>query len=95
MKIPKKTKKYCPYCKTHTDSKILMAKTGGPRGTLKHGQRRHQRRSGVRGYGGMPQPKAAARAKTSKRTSVIYQCEKCKKKHVKQHNIRAKKFVQT
>ncbi len=93
MKVPKKIKKYCPHCKTHTENKVMTAKSGGPRGTLKHGQRRHQRRSGVHGYGSMPQPKVAQRAKISKRVLIMYQCEQCKKKHLKQHPIRSKKFA--
>ena len=94
MKVPKKTKRYCPSCKKHTEHKISMGKTGGKRGTLKAGQRRHERRAGVHGYGGSPQPKAAARAKTSKKVPLMYQCAECSKKHHKQYNVRAKKLTQ-
>ena len=38
--------------------------------------------------------KAAARAKTSKKVPLIYQCAECSKKHHKQYNVRAKKLAQ-
>ncbi len=37
MKIPKATKRYCPYCKKRTDQKIKLVGTGGKRGSLKRG----------------------------------------------------------
>ena len=94
MKIPKNVKRYCPKCQKHTEHKVKLGKVGGKRGTLKAGQRRHERRAGVKGYGGSPQPKAAEKAKTSRRTPFIYTCTVCSKSTHKQRNIRAKKFVQ-
>ena len=93
MKIPKSVKRYCPFCEKHTEQKQELLKSGGTRGQLKAGQRRHERRSGVAGYGGMPQPKAAKKAKTSHKTQLRYTCAVCKKKHMRRHNIRAKKMV--
>ncbi|MDP6584137.1 MAG: hypothetical protein QF535_05740 [Anaerolineales bacterium] len=93
MKIAKKVMRYCPFCKKHTEQKQELLKTGGNRGQLKAGQRRHERRSGVAGYGGMPQPKAAKKAKTSHKTQLRYKCAVCSKSNMRRSNIRAKKMV--
>ena len=37
MKIPKKTKRFCPYCKKRTDQKIDLVSTGFKRGTMARG----------------------------------------------------------
>ena len=37
MKIPKKTKRYCPYCKKQTEQKVKLVSTGAKRGTLTRG----------------------------------------------------------
>ena len=37
MKLPKTTKRYCPYCKKRTEQKIKIVSTGGKRGTLTRG----------------------------------------------------------
>ena len=96
MKIPKRTKRYCPRCRERTEQKIDRVKTvKGTRGALKRGQRRHNRRSGITGYGGYPKPKMEKGnkygAKTSKKVSLIYTCEKCKKKTISKKGKRLKK----
>jgi len=93
MKINKKVKRYCPFCKKHTTQKQDLLTSGGKRGPLTAGARRHQRRSGVHGYGSTPRPLGAEKAKTSKKTQLKYTCEVCKKAHMRRHNIRAKKMV--
>ena len=37
MKLPKKTRRYCPKCKKHTEHKIDIVSTGHKRGSLKWG----------------------------------------------------------
>jgi len=37
MKIPKKTNRYCPYCRKKTGQKIKLVSTGAKRGTLTRG----------------------------------------------------------
>ena len=37
MKMPKKTKRYCPSCNAHTEQKVDIVSTGHKRGTLKWG----------------------------------------------------------
>jgi ribosomal protein L44E len=83
MKIPKEVKRYCSSCKKHMKMKVIHAKGGRKRGAMKAGQRRHQRRSGISGYGGFPQPKiekgSKYGAKQTKKTDFRYQCSSCKK----------------
>jgi large subunit ribosomal protein L44e len=92
--IPKKAKKFCPHCGKMSECKVSLAKSGGNRGALTKGQRRHERRSGVQGYGGSPKQKAAHKAKTSKRTNIRYKCATCSKQWGTQKNFRAKKLTQ-
>ena len=97
MKKPKIVKRYCPYCKKHTEHKVTDVKTRGKRGTLKAGQRRHERRGGIKGYGGYPQPKMEKGkrygAKTTKKTNLKYTCTVCKKSHIQRSGVRTKKLV--
>jgi len=93
MKIIKKVKRYCPWCKKHTMQKQELLKSGGQRGKLTAGARRHKRRSGVKGYGSTPRPPAPEKAKTSKKTQLRYTCEVCKKSNMRRENIRAKKMI--
>lgn len=94
VKIPKKLNKVCPYCEKKVEVKVILEKSGGKRGTLTAGQRRHKRRAGVSGYGGSPQPKAAHRAKTSKKTNIRFKCSTCSKQWIGRKNKRAKKLTQ-
>jgi len=59
--------------------KCDMLKSGGDRPKLSSGQRRHERRSGVHGFGGQPHAKAPQKGKTSHKTQLRYTCEKCEK----------------
>jgi large subunit ribosomal protein L44e len=83
MKFPKTVKRYCRSCKKHTEMKLVHAKSGRKRGAMKEGQRRHKRRSGVKGYGSFPQPKiekgSKYGAKQTKKTDFRYHCPACKK----------------
>jgi len=95
MKVVKKQKRYCPYCKKHTEQKVVVAKSK-PRpktkkGALKWGVRQFARVSA--GYGGSPRIKPES-VKTSKHVALRYECAVCKKKHFKQSTIRAKRVEQ-
>lgn len=96
MKMPKSIKRYCPSCKKHTTQSITQEKSGGKRGVMSMGERRHQRRGGIRGYGGFPHPKpeksARHRKKTSKNIALRFECQICKKKNHLQNTFRSKKF---
>lgn len=99
MHIPKQKHIHCPFCKKHTIHKIAIVK-GKERGSLKHGsiQRAKKRGRGV-GYGNLgkwgskPAISKFKRtgAKVSKKTNLKYTCDVCKKTHVQNKGIRAKK----
>ena len=87
MKFPKKTKRYCPYCKKHTEQKIELVSTGGKRGSLKRGsmQRAAKRGRGV-GFGNKGKwgskpavTKWKRKTKSTKKSVLLYTCIECKK----------------
>ena len=90
MKLPKKTKRYCPFCKKRTEQKIDLVSTGHKRGALKWGSKqraklRHQTGKGNLGKYSKPAIKSWKRkTKTTTRKVLIYTCQECKKsKHSK------------
>lgn len=88
MNIPKKVRRYCPRCNTHTEQKISIYKAGKRRGSAR-GERRHAERK--HGYGGQKFPKLAKPAKVTKKVTPILTCTVCRKKFNRQ-GIRTKKF---
>jgi large subunit ribosomal protein L44e len=78
MLLPKKIKRYCPYCKNHTVHEIERVKKKRA-SELKWGQRRF--RKVTRGYGGFPRPKPKEREKASRRMAIRYKCSVCGKRH--------------
>jgi ribosomal protein L44E len=92
MKVPKKTKRFCPFCKKRTEQKIDLVSTGHKRGTLKWGSMtRAKLRGAYPGKGNKPKggSKPAIKSwkrktKTTTRKVLIYTCQVCKKsKHAK------------
>jgi len=81
LKMPKKTRIYCPTCRKHTDHTISAARKK-PRGELRKGQRRFRRKvkptGKTRGARGYPKSKQK-REKPTKRLDLRYTCTKCKK----------------
>ena len=67
MKMPRTIKRYCPYCKTHTEQEVERVKKKKA-SELKWGQRRF--RKVTAGYGGFPRPKPEGREKPTKRIKV-------------------------
>ena len=98
MKLPKTRKKYCPYCKMHTEHKISQTKKKSPR-SLSYGSKvRAKRRGKARGMGNLGRYSKPAISKfkmagkkTSKKTDFRYQCSVCKKTHTQKQGIRAKR----
>ena len=88
MKKPRKFKRYCPTCKTHTIHDVERIKKRKA-SELKQGQRRFRRV--MSGYGGFPRPKPEGREKTSRRVGIRYNCSKCHKIH-QPPSQRSKKF---
>ena len=91
MKVPKKTIRFCPFCKERTEQKIDLVSTGGKRGALKRGSiARSKARNASPGMGNQGKRSRKAiknwkrKTKTTMRRVLIYKCIKCKKsKHAK------------
>jgi len=98
MKLPKTRKKYCPYCKMHTEHKISQTKKKSPR-SLSYGSKvRAKRRGKARGMGNLGRYSKPAvskfkmtGAKLTKKTDIRFLCTKCNKMHNQRYGIRAKK----
>jgi len=97
MKFPKKIKRYCPFCKKHTEHKVSDVSSGHKKGSLKRGaKQRIRKRGGWRGYGNQGRysrtttPKR--KTKSTKKTNIMYTCLTCKKSHVQKKGTRTGKL---
>lgn len=88
MKLPKETRRYCPYCKKHTIQLVATAKQRARSAThpLSRGSPTRTKLRGLTsGYGnfGKRSKKGAKdwkrKAKVTKRISVQYKCKECNK----------------
>jgi len=86
MKLPKTTNRYCPHCNEKTKQKIKLVGTGFQRGTLTRGSKSRARLRGLnRGIGNKgryakpPVSKFKRKSKTTRKTNILYTCEKCGK----------------
>jgi len=86
MKMPKKTKRFCPKCNEHTEQKLDLVSTGHQRGTLKWGSlERAKLRGSLPGrgnkgrYSRRPPKSRKMKTKTTTRKVIVYTCQKCKK----------------
>ena len=92
MKLPRKTNRYCPHCKKKTEQKISQVSSGAKRGTLKRGGIERSKKRGLgRGIGNKgkwgskpPITKNKRKSKTTKKTNIMYICEKCGKAKYRQ-----------
>ena len=99
MKLPKTIKRYCPKCKKINIHKVEQYKSSGKRGTLAKGSKsRAKKRGQSRGHGnqGRYSKPAVSKfkrvgAKISKKTTLRFVCEVCKKATQQTQGIRAKK----
>ena len=98
MKFPKAKKRYCPYCKKHTDHKITVTKRKN-RGALRKGSKvRAMLRGQSRGQGGkgkyskpaVTQWKMTGKKQT-KKNDFRYECTSCKKQHMQSKGFRTKR----
>lgn len=97
MKIPKTIKKFCPFCKKHTDHKASNAKRK-TRGTAHPLAMSAKPRSGFgHGFGNLgrwgskPNKPKMTGKKQTKKTDLRFTCNVCKKTTVEQGSRRAKK----
>lgn len=101
MKLPKQTKRHCPFCNAHHEHTVVQAKRRARNQTrpLSRGSRRRLKARGLaRGHGNTGRfSKPAVGSwkmtgkKVTKKTDLRYRCKKCKKQHVQASGIRAKK----
>lgn len=102
MKIPKKTNRYCKYCKKKTEQKVKLVSTGAKRGTLTRGSiSRAKKRGRGRGFGNKGKwgskpavSKFKRKSKTTKKTNIMYTCAICGKSKYQRKGIRSGKQVQ-
>ena len=99
MKKVKTLKRYCKFCKKHTQQKLVIVKTGQKRGSLKRGSISRARKRGLgrgmgnRGrWGSKPTKPKMIGAKSSKKTNIMYTCSVCKKSTLQRKGIRTKKL---
>jgi len=90
MKLPKTTKRFCPFCKKRTQQKMDLVSTGAKRATLKRGSKERAKKRGAGGkgsHGKYSKPAIKSWKRKTKSTTkkvVIYTCQECKKsKHAK------------
>ncbi len=88
MKLPKETKRYCPYCKKHTEQSVTTAKQKSRSSThplSRWGNARVKKRGYRSGYGNLgrfskPAVKSWKRkTKITKRITIMYKCKVCGK----------------
>ncbi|MFH0837045.1 MAG: 50S ribosomal protein L44e [Candidatus Aenigmatarchaeota archaeon] len=89
MKVPKKQRKYCPYCKKHTEHNLEEAKRK-PRRKMARGQRRFLRK--MTGYGAFPKENPKGREKPTRKVDFRFKCSECKKSHSIGYGFRIKKI---
>lgn len=98
MKLPKSTRRLCPYCKKHTEQTVKQEKNRGlnKNHTMSHGARAQKRgKAGAGNSGRFSRPPIAkwkmTGKKLTKKTDFRYTCTVCKKISVQSSGIRAKK----
>ena len=99
MKLPKNIKRYCPYCKKHTEHKVTLTKKKNARSMTYGSKVRARRRGQARGKGNWGRYSKPAISKfkmtgrkTSKKVDLRYECKECKKQHVQKQGFRTKKI---
>jgi ribosomal protein L44E len=101
MRLPKVTKRYCPYCNKTTDQKIKLASSGSKKNSLSRGSkiraRLRGRNRGIGNLGRYSKPagsKFKMKTKTTKKAKIVYFCNVCGKGKDKKKGIRAGKVLQ-
>ena len=88
MKIPKRFRTHCPFCKKHTEHIAERVKKGKP-STMTHIARQKKRQSGIGNSGKFS--KVPGGDKPTKRVALKYRCTVSNKSH-QRPCFRAKKF---
>ena len=98
MKVPKTIKRFCKYCKKHTEQKVSQNKKKSA-SSLTHGSKYRARKRGLaRGTGNQgrySKPAVTkfkrAGAKNTKKTDFRFTCNECKKSTCQPFGVRSKK----
>jgi large subunit ribosomal protein L44e len=101
MKLVKKTRRYCPFCKKHTEQKISLVSSGHKRSAMKKGSIERAKRRGLgRGMGNLGKwgskpaiTKWKRKTKSTKKTNLLYTCSECKKSHGQKKGMRVSKIT--
>ena len=100
MKLKKIIKRYCPYCKKHTEQKRSLVSSGHARGALTRGSIGRAKRRGLGGMGNVGRwgskpaiTKWKRKTKSTKKTNIMYTCSVCKKSTSQREGIRTGKIV--
>ncbi len=98
MKIPKTIRRYCKYCRKHTEQKVAQTKKKAPSSLSRGSKYRARLRGRARGVGNLGRYSKPAitkwkrtGAKATKKTDWRYTCNVCKKSSVQRTGIRTKK----
>ncbi len=98
MKIPKTIKKFCRFCRKHTDQKVAQNKKKAPSSLSRGSKYRARLRGAARGTGNLGRYSKPAvtkfkrtGAKSTKKTDLRYTCAVCKKTSSQSKGMRAKK----
>ena len=101
MKLPKKTRRYCPYCRKRTEQKIKLLSTGHKRGALKRGSLQRAKLRGLnRGIGNKGRyskpavSKFKRKTKTTTKKVFVYTCQECGKSKNSKKGKRISKITQ-
>lgn len=97
MKKPKIMKRYCPYCKKHTEHTVSSSKRGTPSSMTRGAKMRMWKRGLARGHGNTKLSKGALTGwkrygkKSTKKTDLRFECKVCKKMHMQRKGKRTKR----
>jgi len=100
MKLPKKIKRYCKYCRKHTEQAVSNVSSGHKRGSMKRGAIQRARLRGLaRGmgsHGRYSKPAMASwkrKTKSVKKTNLMWTCTVCKKSTIQKKGFRTGKLT--
>ncbi|MEK6863448.1 MAG: 50S ribosomal protein L44e [Nanoarchaeota archaeon] len=99
MKIPKTIKRFCRYCRKHTEQKVAHNKKRAPSSLSRGSKYRAKLRGAARGTGNLGRYSKPAvtkfkrtGAKNTKKTDLRFTCNVCKKTSCQSKGIRTKKM---
>jgi len=102
MKLPKETRRYCPYCKKHTSQTIATAKQkarSSAHPLSRWGPSRTKSRSYRSGYGNLGRfskkgvKDRKMKTKVTKRIGILFKCKECGKMKGIKKAIRSSRIV--